>query len=154
MQIKLLKCFGLISSLRHRFHKTFQKIRPVVIAYWVSCTSHVISTITILPEACSQFSPVKRSVQTQRYFLLVYPVARPMVKTRITGAKVLMENIQILKSHIKLFTLLRSYKIEKVLFRSLEPIDNFSKIQAFFPSRLGFFWNFRFIGANTHIYIS
>ena len=77
-----------------------------------------------------------------------------MVKTRITGTKVLMENKQILKSHIKLFTLLRSYKIEKVLFRSLEPIDNFSKIQAFFPSRLGFFWNFRFIGANTHIYIS
>ena len=36
--------------------------------------SHVISSITILPEACSQFSPVKRSVQTQRYFLLVYPV--------------------------------------------------------------------------------
>ena len=68
-----------------------------------------------------------------------------------------MENIQIFKSHIKLFTLLRSYKIEKVLSRSLEPIDNFSKIQAFFPSRLkdlGFFWNFRFIGANTHIYIS
>ena len=68
-----------------------------------------------------------------------------------------MENIQILKSHIKLFTLLRSYKIEKVLFRSLEPIDNFSKIQVFYPSRLkhlGFFWNFRFIGANTYIYIS
>ena len=68
-----------------------------------------------------------------------------------------MENIQVLRSDIKLFTLLRSYKIERVLFRSLEPIDNFSKIQVFFPSRLkdlGFFWNFRFIGANTHIYIS
>ena len=68
-----------------------------------------------------------------------------------------MENIQVLKSHIKLFTLLRSYKIEKVLFRSLEPIDNLGKIQVFFPSRLkdlGFFWNFRFIGANTYIYIS
>ena len=35
---------------------------------------HVISSITILPKACSQFSPVKPSVQTQRYFLLVYPV--------------------------------------------------------------------------------
>ena len=68
-----------------------------------------------------------------------------------------MENIQVLRSDIKLFTLLRSYKIERVLFRSLEPIDNFSKIQVFFPSRLkdlGFFWNFRFIGANTYIYIS
>ena len=29
---------------------------------------------TILPGACSQFSPVKPKVQTQRYFLLVYPV--------------------------------------------------------------------------------
>ena len=34
----------------------------------------VICYITTLPEACSQFSPVKRSVQTHRYFLLVYPV--------------------------------------------------------------------------------
>ena len=41
--------------------------------------SHVISSITILPEACSQFSPVKRSVQTQRYFLLVYPVKQGLL---------------------------------------------------------------------------
>ena len=36
---------------------------------------HVISIFyTILPGAFSQFSPLKPKVQTQRYFLLVYPV--------------------------------------------------------------------------------
>ena len=163
MQIKLLKCFGLISSLRHRFHKTVQKIHPVVIADWVSCTSAcnalweeceymgdwnvrcfsksgiqshrgpVWRADTISPSCPAWRFQFRTSVQpcsilyyyftwsllavfsceafcanTEVFLARISCEACSVVKTRITGTKVLMENIQILKSHIKLFTLLRS----------------------------------------------
>ena len=60
-------------------HEDFSFVHPC---------GHVISSITILPEACSQFSPVKRSVQTQRYFLLVYPVKHfPLLRQGVVAQR-------------------------------------------------------------------